>query len=193
MVVTITLTSIAAHDGWVLESAENSNVGGSVNNTATIFPLGDNAARKQYRGILSFNTSIIPDNATITSVVLKVKKQGVVGGGNPVALFQGLMVDIRKGFFNTAAALQLADFQATANGIYGPFNPAQINNVYSVNLNAGKLNINKLTVNSGLTQLRLRFTLDDNNNAVANYLSLFSSNVTTAANRPQLVITYKVP
>ena len=39
----------------------------------------------------------------------------------------------------------------------------------------------------------LRFKLDDNNNAIANYLSLYSGNATLAADRPQLVITYIVP
>jgi hypothetical protein len=46
---------------------------------------------------------------------------------------------------------------------------------------------------SGLTQMRLRFKLDDNNNAVANILSLFSGNATAAASRPELIITYYVP
>ncbi|MBI5932062.1 MAG: hypothetical protein HY867_00025 [Chloroflexi bacterium] len=52
--------------------------------------------------------------------------------------------------------------------------------------------INKLATGSGLTQIRLRFKLDDNNNAVANYLSLYSGNA-GAASRPQLVIGYTVP
>ncbi|MGC1377061.1 MAG: hypothetical protein WA821_12590 [Anaerolineales bacterium] len=42
---------------------------------------------------------------------------------------------------------------------------------------------------SGLTQIRLRFKMDDNNNAVASYLSLYSGNA-PATSRPQLVITY---
>ena len=191
-VVTITLNSVSAQDGWILEKTESSNTGGTINNASTIFNIGDDAARKQYRSILSFNTSVIPDNATVTAVSLKLKKQNTVGGGNPFAIFQGLMVDIRKGFFSTAAALQITDFQAPANGIYGPFSPALISNTYTVNLTNGKANINKLTTGGGLTQLRLSFKLDDNNNAVANYLGLFSGNA-DAANQPKLVITYQVP
>jgi len=45
-------TSDPVLDGWVLESAENSNAGGTLNSTATTFNLGDNAANKQYRAIL---------------------------------------------------------------------------------------------------------------------------------------------
>jgi hypothetical protein len=43
-----------------------------------------------------------------------------------------------------------------------------------------------------LTQIRLRFKLDDNNNNVANFLSLYSGNA-GAANRPQLIVEYYVP
>jgi hypothetical protein len=101
------------------------------------------------------------------------------------------MVDIRKGIFGTTA-LQPTDFQAAASKTYGPFIPTQVSNVYSINLTSGSAYINKLSSNGGLTQIRLRFKLDDNNNAVANYLSLFSGNA-QAASCPQLVITYIIP
>ena len=191
--VSITLTSVAAQDGWILESSENSNAGGTLNSTSSIFSLGDDASKKQYRGILSFKTSSIPDNATITAVTLKLKKQNITGGGNPVSTFLGFMVDVKKGFFGTAGTLQTSDFQATASKIVGPFSPTLSSNTYTINLANAKTFINKLTTSGGLTQIRLRFKLDDNNNAIANYLSLFSSNTTIAANRPQLVITYTVP
>ncbi len=185
--------SVGANDGWVLESGENTNAGGTLNSAATTFNLGDNAARKQYRGILSFATgAALPDNAIITKVTLKVKKSGITGGGNPVTMFQGFMADIKNGFFYNAAGLQNADFQAVASHAYGPFTPALVSNWYSLNLTSGKAYINKLATNGGLTQIRLRFKLDDNNNAVANYLSLFSGNA-GATDRPQLIIEYYVP
>jgi hypothetical protein len=179
-------------DGWVLESSETSNKGGTLNSTGPVFSLGDDAKRKQYLGILSFGTGVIPDNATVLGVTLKVTKFGIVGGGNPVTVFKGFMVDIKKGIFGTSA-LQAADFQTPANGTYGPFILTPASNRYTINLTGGKTNINILAANSGLTQIRLRFKLDDNDNAIANYLSLYSGNTTTVANRPQLVITYSVP
>jgi uncharacterized protein YkwD len=189
---TLTLNSIAAQDGWVLGSSETSNVGGSANNSATTFYLGDNAAKKQYRGILSFNTGAsLPDNAVITGVTLKVKKSAIVGGGNPVTAFGGFIVDIKQGFFGTAL-LQASDFQAAASKSYGPFNTALVGGWYSINLTGAGSFVNKLATASGLTQIRLRFKLGDNNNTVANYLSLYSGNA-LAADRPQLVITYYVP
>lgn len=190
--ITTAFTSNANNDGRLLELSETSNIGGTLDSAATTFNLGDDATRKQYRSILSFNTASLPDNAVITSVVLKVRKQGIVGGGNPVTVFQGFMVDIKNGSFSTFPALQALDFQAAASVSYGPFLSTPVNNWYNITLTGGKTYINKLAINSGLTQIRLRFKLDDNNNAIANYLSLYSGNAPTAS-RPQLVITYILP
>jgi hypothetical protein len=188
----ITLKSAGSYDGWVLESSETSNTGGSLSSAATTFNLGDDATKKQYRGILSFSTGAsLPDVAHITGVTLKIKKSAVVGGGNPVSTFQGFMLDVKKGLFSTSA-LQITDFQTLANKTYGPFNTALVGGWYSINLANPDAYINKLATSGGLTQIRLRFKLDDNNNAIANYLSLFSGNA-PAANRPQLVIIYYVP
>jgi hypothetical protein len=187
---TSVLTSDATQDGWVLETAENSTVGGTLNN-ATTLRLGDDKMKKQYRSILSFNTGGLPDNAVITKVTLKVKKQGITGGGNPVTAFQGFMLDIKKGRFGTTA-LEAGDFQIPASKTYGPFSPTATNNWYSINLTNGKGYINKSSTLSGLTQVRLRFQLDDNDNAVANYLSLYSGDA-PAGSQPRLIIEYYVP
>ncbi len=111
----------------------------------------------------------MPDTAVIAKVTLKIKKQNIAGGGNPVTIFQ-----------------------AATSKTYGPFKPAAVNNWYSIDLTNGKAYINKLAANGGLTQIRLRFKLDDNNNAIANYLSLFSGNAPTAS-RPQLIVDYYIP
>jgi hypothetical protein len=184
--------SIAAQDGWILETAEASNKGGTLNSTSATFYVGDNAQKKQYRSILSFNTKDLPDGAVITKVTLKVRKQGVVGGGNPVNIFRGFMVDVKKGFFGTIAGLQGNDFQANVPKSYGPFKPALTGGWYAINLTPANLYINKLATNGGVTQIRLRFKLDDNNNSIANDLSLYSGNA-PAASRPQLIIEYYVP
>jgi predicted outer membrane repeat protein len=189
----LTFKSAGVQDGWVLESSETSKKGGTLNATATTLRLGDDATKKQYLGILSFSTgAALPDDAVITNVTLKVKKQGIAGGGNPVTTFQGFMVDVKKGFFGSAAALKASDFQAAGSKTVGPLKAAPVSNWYSLNLTPGSPYINKLTTASGLTQIRLRFKLDDNNNSTANYLSLYSGNV-AAANQPQLIIEYYVP
>ncbi len=187
--ITLTLNSVDLQDGWILESNEIGNQGGVLNNNSTFLKIGDNPGREQYRSVLSFITGAsLPDSAIITSVTLKVKKWGIVGGGDPVKTFQGFMTDIKNGTFG-AAALQAGDFQTQASKMYGPFKPALVGGWYNIDLTSAKDYINKLGTAGGLTQIRLRFRLDDDNNAVANYLSLYSGNAPTAS-RPQLVITY---
>ena len=186
---TSSFKSVGSQDGWILESTEVNGTGGTMNSTTSTFNLGDDAANRQYRVILSFNTSSLPDNAVIIQVTLKVKKNGVVGGGDPLSKFQGFMVDIKRGIFGTVA-LELSDFNATASKIVGPFSPALSGSGwYSLNLTSGKGYVNK----TGNTQFRLNFKLDDNHNSVANFLRLYSGNATTASDRPQLVIKYYVP
>lgn len=180
--------SAGKNDGWLLESTETSNKGGSKNATATL-NLGDNAANKQYRSILSFDSASLPDTINITKVTLRLKSAGVTGGGNPVTAFKGIMVEIRKGAFGTSA-LEIGNFQsAPSHAAYGPFNPTASGGWYSIGLTSAKSYINKL----GLTQIRLKFKMDDNNNGIANLLKLYSGNTTNTASRPQLIIEYSVP
>jgi photosystem II stability/assembly factor-like uncharacterized protein len=189
---TATFTSLAAEDGWILESGHTSNKGGTLNATATTLRLGDDRAKKQYRAILSFNTGAgLPDTAVITGVTLRLKRQGVSGGGNPVTTFRGFDLDIRNGVFGTAA-LKTSDFGAAASRTFGPFKPSPVGGWYSFDLTGAKASVNRLSTQAGRTQLRLRFKIDDNSNKVANYLSLFSGNAAAAA-RPQLLVTYYVP
>ena len=75
----IRVRSYAAHDGWVLESTERSGRGGSLNAKATTIRIGDDKLDRQFRGILSFDTSAVPDDAVITAATLSFKRQGVVG------------------------------------------------------------------------------------------------------------------
>ena len=184
-----TLGSLAAQDGWILESAENSSIGGTMNSTAATFNLGDDDANKQYLGMLHFDTSSLPDNAVITSVMLKIMKQGLVGT-NPFSTHGGLLVDIRKPFFGTTTALAIADFQSLASKpAVATFSATPIGSWYSATLGSAAYPFINLT---GTTQLRLRFAKDDNNDLGADYLSFFSGNA-TAANRPSLIVQYYIP
>lgn len=187
--VTFTTSSVSTADGWILESGENSNVGGSLNAAATIFYLGDNAVNRQYRSILHFNTSALPDTAVITSVTLKIKKQGLVGT-NPFTTHGKLLVDIRANFFGAAVALALNDFQAAAGSAgAGSFGTTPTDNWYSAVLNSAAY---PSVSRTGTTQFRLRFTLDDNNDKGADSLAFYSGNA-PAASRPQLIIKYYIP
>jgi hypothetical protein len=191
--ISITAKSAAPNDGWVLESSESSNKGGTLNASEPTFNLGDDAANKQYRAILSFNTgATLPDNAIITKATLKLKEKSVVGGGKPFSIFKGLVVDVRNGTFG-APTLAVGDFRATASKTYDPSAPAVTDGWYVINLADPNGYINKLaTAGSGLTQIRLRFKWDNNNNHVANYIKFYSGNA-GPANQPQLLIEYYVP
>jgi len=190
---TRTFSSSGTQDGWVLESSHTSSKGGTTSASSTTLRLGDNASRKQYRSVLSFSTGAsLPDAAVITKVTLKVRRQGVTGGGNPVTRFGGFMADLRRGYFSTSASLQKGDFQATASRSYGPFKPALVGSWYNIDLTGAKAYVNKASTSSGRTQIRLRFKLDDDNNRTANYLRLYSGNASLSA-RPQLIVTYYVP
>jgi hypothetical protein len=179
--------SQAAADGWLLESSETSSKGGLFNSTETTFYLGDDQSNKQYRSILSFDTSGMPDDAVIVSASLRIKKHSLVGI-NPFTTHQGLLVDIANPYFGTTAALTASDFQ-TAAGKYavGIFNPTPASGWYSVNLNTNAFpSINKV----GTTQFRLRYKLDDDNDSIADYMKFFSGDYITTSCRPVLSIKY---
>jgi hypothetical protein len=177
-------------DGWVLETSENSNQGGVFQAAAATFVLGDDAGNRQYRSILHFNTSSLPDKAVITRIVLKIKRQGVTGT-DPFTTHLKLAVDIRTGAFSNLGALQATDFQAAASkpGVGVIVNNPRPGGWYVSPLKSiAYPYINR----AGITQFRLRFQTDDDNDAVADFLRFYSGN-STAANRPVLVIEYYVP
>lgn len=189
--VTVKLQSTGKYDGWVLESGENTSVGGSHDATATAFYLGDDAANEQYRAVLSFNTAPIPDSATLAAATLKIRKFAQVGA-NPFGSLGNIIVDLKKGAFGTGPALENGDFQAAAtkSGVAAITNSPSSTGWYTKALASTSLAyVNK----AGITQLRLRFATDDNNNHVADYLKFYSGNYGTASSRPQLVIAYYVP
>lgn len=188
--------SIGSSDGWILESGENTDLGGRLDVSSVTLRLGDDASRRQYRSVLSFNTGGLPDNAVITSAVLTLTRKTVTSiDSDPLSTFGGLLVDVRKGYFGTVPGLQAYDFQGTAhiNGL-GPFAPPSVSRLYSISLlSAAFPRINVLGKSSGLTQLRLRFSIDDNNDSISNYISFFSGNAANAEDRPTLTISYYLP
>jgi hypothetical protein len=190
--VTITLTSVALHDGWVLESGENTNAGGSNNSnaaTTSALRLGDNQQDRQYKSFVSFDTSVIPDTATILSATVRLRR-GSLTGASPFTTHGTCQVDVVNGAFGGATALVNGDWQAAATAVgVATLSNAPANNDWSEGaLNAaGLAAVNK----TGTTQLRAYFSLDDNDDSGNDYLGYYSGNHGTAANHPQLVITYQ--
>ncbi len=189
--VTVTFTSIAAEDGRIPESGENTNVGGTANSNGTgtaALRVGDTNQDRQLRTILSFDTSSIPDTATVTAATVQLRR-GSLTGTNPFGTHGSCQLAIVTGAFGGANALANADFQnaATVNNVGTLSNPAANGATSTSTLNAaGRAAINK----TGRTQFRAAFTLDDNDDTGNDYIGFHSGNDATAANRPILVVTY---
>lgn len=187
---TLNVMSNGLYDGWMRESTETSNKSNLMNRTSSFLYVGDDAGNRQYRSILSFDTSAIPDNAVITSVTLKFKYAGVVGT-LPFNTHFSLLVDIKKGAFGNYIALnKVTDFNGAPSKVKGmTFGRTLVSGWYSRALAPANFQYINL---QDVTQFRLRFSKDDNHDFGADYLKLYSGNA-AAADRPILIIEYTVP
>jgi glucose/arabinose dehydrogenase len=188
-VLSATFNSEAANDGYVIETSENSNIGGVTQPDTNLIRLGDQVNDRQIRALFSFNTTDLPDNATILSAVLQFRKYGIVGG-DPFTLLGALQADIRLGSFGSSPTLESGDFQAPASRANIGGNLTSLpDNWYSLGLSRGSIFINK----TGETHLRLRFTVDDNDNNANDYVNIYSGNIPADANKPKLIVRYFIP
>ena len=185
----IVFRSTAHEDGWVLESAENSNTGGRMNSSSRTLFLGDNNRDRQFIAILSFDTAFLPNTAVITGVTLKLKLRDVVGT-DPFDTLGNLLVDVNTGVFSGNQVLEIGDLQALASqDSVGGIPNSPVNGWYNRSWGKGIVDyINK----DGLTQLRLHFVKGDNDNNNTDYFKFFSGDANTPA-QPQLIIEYYIP
>lgn len=183
--------SIPAEDGWVLEGA-TPGTGGSLLSNGTgpqALSLGDNAAKKQYRSVLSFNTNtpLISANAIIVGASLELRR----GYGSVSGTFGRIMADIKTGTFGSAG-LEITDFQAGADASdVVPVFPIPAVNGESIEgvLNAngcGKIN------RTGQTQIRLRFQYATDNDTSTDVLGFYSGE-NVSENIPILSVRYGQP
>ena len=187
--------STGSSDGWVLESNENSNLGGSRNSNAGTFVLGDDAQNRQFRSVLHFPTYYLPDNAVVTQAILMIKKQDVIGT-DPFTTHQNISVDIRNGLFGNFelfkfGSLQPQDFQAPADMyMVGTIQNNPVSDWFWVLLDSRAFPYISLT---NVTQLRLGFLLDDNDDLGDDYIKFYSGDYDAQKDRPHLLIEYYVP
>ncbi|RMH18793.1 MAG: DNRLRE domain-containing protein, partial [Acidobacteria bacterium] len=188
----VTLTSIALEDGWLRESNENSNVGGRATEDGTgasALRAGDQKKDRQFKALVSFDTSSIPDGATIVSATLRLRR-GTVVGTNPFTTHGTCWVDVRSGGFGGSTDLHKSDFEAAAT-------VAKTTSLSSPAANGdwaeGDLDPSGLAAidKTGTTQLRIYFDLDDNDDGGNDYVGFYSGDNANAANHPQLVVTYQ--
>jgi len=187
----VTFTAAAAQDGWVLESGETTNTGGSIDanaSTTSALRVGDDNKEKQYKTVVSFDTSSIPDGATIVSATVRLLR-GTISGTNPFTTHGTCWVDVQAGGFSGSTTLQTSDFQAAATVVQAAsLSSAATNGTWS----EGSLNAAGLAAidKTGITQLRVYFSLDDNNDKGSDYIGYYSGEAASAS-RPQLVVTYQ--
>jgi hypothetical protein len=150
-VTTVSFGSSAANDGYVKANADGSlPVVGTMSTPA----VGKGSDGKFNRSFFSFDTSSIPDTATIVRASLKVTLSS--GSGDPWADPAGntLVIDLKDGTFG-AATTEATDFTAAATAsAVGELIKFTTGTQASTDFNAAGLSaINKL----GLTQARVRF------------------------------------
>ncbi len=138
---------------------------------------------------MSFDTSSIPDGATIISTTLRLRR-GTVNGTNPFNTHGTCWVDVHSGGLGGSTALANSDFEAvvsvaktaslSAAGANGDWSEASLD---PVGLTAVK--------KTGATQLRFYFNRDDNDDRGHDYIGYYSADHGTAANHPQLQVTFQ--
>ncbi|GIV34774.1 MAG: hypothetical protein KatS3mg031_2309 [Chitinophagales bacterium] len=137
------------HDGWV-RSDGNLGVGG--------VRVGDQGSGMLYRGILSFNTDTLPDQAVITGASLFINR-AALSGTNPfqTGMLGPPSVDVKTGSFG-GAAIEVSDYFSAADAVNaGCFVGTAPADGYTIRIDltpAGFGKINK----TGLTQFRLSFS-----------------------------------
>ena len=187
---TNTFISVAAEDGWVMESSETSDVGGRIDDDSpysTAMRVGDDASRRQYKTVVSFDTSALPDSATITSATLKLKCGTI--SSDPSG-FGALLVDIKNGTgFGGSTALAVGDFEAAGDAMGVAMMSYPSAGTWSTgSLNAaGLAQVNK----TGKTQLKVYFATDDDNDAALDYLGFYSGEASSSDNYPILEVVYQ--
>lgn len=190
----VSFVSVGAQDGRVTDNHKNPGDGAAVNatdNSGSALRAGDvGGNEKQHKAVVSFDTSSIPDGATIVSATLRLRR-GIVAGTNPFLTHGPCWLDIKGGTgFSGSAALELADFQSPADAAeVGALSNAASDGDWSASsINSIGLGfLNKI----GTTQFRISFSVHDNEDGKADYMGWYSGENATPANRPVLEVLYR--
>ncbi len=169
------------NDGWVRSDGTTGT--GAIR-------MGDMSSGSTYRGIVSFNTAAIPDNATITGASLFINRASLSGSNPFSGGFLGLpVVDVKQGSFG-ADGIEVSDYFAASDASNaGCFIGTVPSNGYTIRIDltaAGFQRINK----TGLTQFRVYFPTA---NASGNDYVTFNNGDQPGLFAPYLDVFYSVP
>jgi hypothetical protein len=180
--------SIAAHDGWILEESELVGFGALLENASRGgfgLRIGDASGDRQYRSIISFNTSMgtMADCAMVESAFLVITR-GANKGTNPFRTHGNIIVDVHRGEIFDSEFIDLEDFDSDME-----FPNAAIIREQGGNLAAHTVELDPSMINAhGFTQMRLRFERDDNDDGAADYTGFYAADHLTASRHPRLVV-----
>lgn len=158
-----TPTATFFSDGGLSDGYTIGIAGVGTGNSTTELRMGDVGGTQTYRSILSFDTSLIPDSATVTAASLYFCRSGI-GGVLPVNPFTGSqgnpILDIRTGTFGNAF-LENSDYQAAADANnVGCFAGSAKNNNYFVRVDVQSGGLGAIN-RTGTTQFKFYFPSTD--------------------------------
>jgi len=185
---TLKLRSMGAEDGRLREFNETSDRGGYANATKTgsaALRVGDQRKDKQWMSLLSFDSSVIPPGADITRASLHLTRGAT--SGDPQATHGQLLIDVQTGGFGGVTALAKSDFEASATAPAAGQLTVDAQSAFGVFGPSGMAAINR----GGVTQVRIRFELDDDDDGTADYLGFHSGSSADEGLQPALEIEYE--
>jgi len=174
-------------DFWVQECSGRSAVHCLVNTAETSLVVGRGLEGKQYRSILAFDTSGLPEQSTVTSVKLKLKVSGV-RGFNLVNNQNKLTLDLCASRSQQAArhpTVELNSGWACIDNI-GSFEK-------NTNLGWATIDLHQDAIHSfslkGITRFRLRMSGIENMRTERAYVQ-FDRGISDISNSPVLLVRY---
>lgn len=162
--VTVVFNNEDANDGYVKATSTGGSAAVGTLEAFYGLAIGRGTDSNYNRAVLSFDTSSLPDNATITSATLTIAYRSASGDPWSSPAGNTMVIDVRNGCFG-ACTIEAADWAAGATAANSAQVPAftggnQTSTVFDA---AGRGAIDR----TGRTQLRLRFSA---NQAATNYV-----------------------
>lgn len=174
-------------DGWVREPDLVNMIEGPVNTKASTFDVGDDAANWGRRSILSFDTSSIPDDATITSARIRLTRSTVAGNTAPLDI---LLLDMGGPLIGSSPAVEPSDYDLAmaANLNVATSFPIPGGNGHTVFAEIGSPAFTSIS-RTGLTQFRVRFANESDDDNGADFISFYSGEAGSTV-RPELIVEF---
>jgi poly(hydroxyalkanoate) depolymerase family esterase len=147
-----------ANDGYVTAYSNGASPSVGTDEATNGLALGHRGFYRYDRAVLSFDTSSLPDGASINRVYLRVTKQGGYGDPWNDPFGNSLLVDVKTGCFGSVCTTESSDWAASptasSTASVPTFPLLGGDTVYSGDFGpSGRAAVNK----TGTTQLKLRF------------------------------------